>query len=95
MKKIMVDSNELKERLQTLRDKLENATGVSPLERDFLTSLIAEIIAMSGAEEPSEDDTERGFRELLEQKSTVYEVDHPEISYLVRQVLDMLAKMGI
>jgi hypothetical protein len=35
------------------------------------------------------------FREQLEQKRSAYEVDHPEIAYLVRQVLDILAKMGI
>ena len=90
----MVDHDDLKDRLQLLRVRLENASGVSPRERNLWTSLIAEIIAISESKESS-DKARLGFRELWEQKSSAYEVDHPEMAYMVRQVLDMLAKMGI
>ena len=43
----MVDHDDLKDRLQLIRVMLENASCVSPRERDFWTSLIAEIIAIS------------------------------------------------
>jgi hypothetical protein len=54
-----------------------------------------EIIAISEAKKPANNSAHRSLRELWEQKSSAYEVDHPEIAYMVRQVLDMLAKMGI
>mgnify|MGYP000075795580 CR=1 FL=1 len=91
----MVDNDELKERLLILRDRLENASGVSPSDRDLWTSLMAEIIAISENKQLSNNSAQLGFRELWKQKSSAYEVDHPEIAYTVRQVLDMLAKMGI
>lgn len=91
----MVDSDDLKARLRILRARLENATGVSPSERDLWTSLMKEIIAISEAKKPANNSAHRSLRELWEQKSSAYEVDHPEIAYTVRQVLDMLAKMGI
>ncbi|MDA8787198.1 DUF4404 family protein [Porticoccaceae bacterium] len=91
----MVDNDELKERLLILRDRLENASGVSPSDRDLWTSLMAEIIAISENKQLSNNSAQLGFRELWTQKSSAYEVDHPEIAYTVRQVLDMLAKMGI
>ena len=91
----MVDNDELKERLLILRDRLENASGVSPSDRDLWTSLMAEIIAISENKQLSNNSAQLGFRELWKQKSSAYEVDHPEIAYMVRQVLDMLAKMGI
>ena len=50
----MVDHDDLKDRLQLLRVRLENASCVSPRERDLWTSLIAEIIAISESKESSD-----------------------------------------
>lgn len=91
----MVDTDELKERLRTLRARLESASGVSPAERDLLTSLMTEIVAIAEDKACSNHGSELGLRKLWEQKSSAYEADHPEIAFVVRQVLDMLAKMGI
>ena len=60
----MVDNDELKERLLILRDRLENASGVSPSDRDLWTSLMAEIIAISENKQLSNNSAQLGFREL-------------------------------
>jgi hypothetical protein len=91
----MADTNELKERLCSLKNRLENATEVSPADRDLWTSLMNDIIALHEQKKLSTQAAPSTFRELWKQKSYAYEVDHPEIAYLVRQVLDILAKMGI
>ena len=54
-----------------------------------------DIIALHEQKKLSTQAAPSTFRELWKQKSYAYEVDHPEIAYLVRQVLDILAKMGI
>ena len=43
----------------------------------------------------SGDEIEPGFKQTLEKKGADYEIDHPKFAFAVRQVLDMLAKMGI
>lgn len=96
----MEDSSELKEKLEALRDRLQKASTVSPSERDLWSTLIHEIVKINeaGQSVPHQlgpGQLQSSFREQLEQKRSAYEVDHPEIAYLVRQVLDILAKMGI
>ena len=91
----MADTDALKERLCSLKNRLENATEVSPADRDLWTSLMNDIIALHEQKKLSTQAAPSTFRELWKQKSCAYEVDHPEIAYLVRQVLDILAKMGI
>jgi hypothetical protein len=56
---------------------------------------MTEIVAVAEDKACSNHGSELGLRKLWEQKSSAYEADHPEIAFVVRQVLDMLAKMGI
>ena len=101
----MEDNSELKEKLEALRDRLQKASTVSPSGRDLWSTLINEMVKLneagqsgthqSGTHQLEQGQLQSSFREQLEQKRSAYEVDHPEIAYLVRQVLDILAKMGI
>lgn len=43
----------------------------------------------------SGDEIEPSFKQTLEKKGAAYEIDHPKVAFAVRQVLDILAKMGI
>ena len=52
---------------------------------------MTDIVNLSNAE----GEIEQSFRPSLEEKAAAYEVDHPKVAFAVRQVLDMLAKMGI
>jgi hypothetical protein len=36
-----------------------------------------------------------GLRDTLEQKSLEYEAQHPKLAFILRQILDILARMGI
>ena len=37
----------------------------------------------------------QGLREVLEEKSSVWEVKHPKLAFTMRQILDILSRMGI
>jgi len=43
----------------------------------------------------SETADEQGFRDMLEQKSLAYEAQHPKLAFTLRQILDILSRMGI
>ena len=87
----MINNDELKIKLEALRKELQKASQVTPAERDLWTNLMTDIVNLSS----SGDEIEPGFKQTLEKKDADYEIDHPKVAFAVRQVLDMLAKMGI
>ena len=87
----MINNDELKIKLEVLRKELQTASQVTPAERDLWTNLMTDIVNLSS----SGDEIEPGFKQTLEKKGADYEIDHPKVAFAVRQVLDMLAKMGI
>jgi hypothetical protein len=91
----MQSNDELRSKLQELRQRLQVASSVSAAERDRFSSLITDVIAEFESDQEQAVEGKRSFVALLEEKSSSYEIDHPEIAYLVRQVLDILTKMGI
>ena len=91
----MVDNRELTAALQLLRERLQKASTISSAERDLLSSLITDMTQRDSSDDRQEDRSDQSFRELLQSKASSYEVDHPELAYLMRQVLDILTKMGI
>jgi hypothetical protein len=91
----MQSNDELRSKLQELRQRLQVASSVSAAERDRFSSLITDVIADFESDQEQAVEGKRSFVALLEEKSSSYEIDHPEIAYLVRQVLDILTKMGI
>ena len=46
-------------------------------------------------ETATETINEPGLRDTLEQKSLEYEAQHPKLAFTLRQILDILARMGI
>jgi hypothetical protein len=91
----MVDNRELTAALQLLRERLQKASTISSAERDLLSSLITDMTQRDDSDDRQEHRSDQSFRELLQSKASSYEVDHPELAYLMRQVLDILTKMGI
>ncbi len=91
----MVDNRELTAALELLRDRLQKATQISSAEKDLLSSLITDMTQGAESDAVSEGSSKQSFRELMQSKASSYEVDHPELAYLMRQVLDILTKMGI
>ena len=90
------DHNELKIRLQELHDYLVNASHISAADRDMLSTMVVGILRLADDQKltPATADDDN-LRELLEQKSFVYEAEHPQLAFALHQVLDILSRMGI
>lgn len=91
----MHSQDELKSKLLELRERLQAANSVSTAEKDRFSSLITGVITEFESDQEETGQGKRSFVALLEEKSSNYEIDHPEIAYLARQALDILTKMGI
>jgi hypothetical protein len=87
------DRSELKSRLQELHNQLESATKIHPEEKDLLSNMIVGILRLD--EQSSNPEIESDWTDLLEEKSLVYEAQYPKVAFTLRQILDILSRMGI
>ena len=87
------DRSELKSRLQELHNQLESATKIHPEEKDLLSNMIVGILRLE--EQSSNTEIESDWTDLLEERSLVYEAQYPKVAFTLRQILDILSRMGI
>lgn len=94
-----MSNEELKARLEDLHQELEKAHTLSLDERDKFGSLMSDMVLIAqgkgvGKEHdvPNHNET---LREKLEHKASDFDVDHPRLAGVLRQIVDALNKMGI
>lgn len=87
-------NEELRDQLTQLHDELEKAKNISREERDVFGNLMSDMVKIAqGSEMPEE--RHLTLREKLEQKESEFEIDHPRLAAVIRQILDALNRMGI
>jgi hypothetical protein len=85
------DREELRIRLEGLHADLQSASEITTSEREVLSNMVVGVLGLDeerGAEE-------HRLREILEEKSSAYEAQYPKLAFAMRQVLDILTRMGI
>jgi hypothetical protein len=92
--------NELKIRLEELHNQLVKSSQVSAVDKDMLGKMVVGILQLEDVQRDSfeavaETASEQGLRDTLEQKSLEYEAQHPKLAFTLRQILDILSRMGI
>jgi|TARA_B110000259_G_scaffold146404_1_gene165032 hypothetical protein len=92
--------NELKIRLEELHNQLVKSSQVSAADKDMLGKMVVGILQLEDVQRDSfeavaETANEQGLRDTLEQKSLEYEAQHPKLAFTLRQILDILSRMGI
>ena len=88
--------NELKIRLEELQSQLLKSSHISAADKDLLGKMVMGILQLEDVQQPdAEIASEQGLRDTLEQKSLEYEAQHPKLAFTLRQILDVLARMGI
>lgn len=87
----VADREELKLRLEGLHRDLQHASEITASEREVLSNMVVGVLGLDEQEEPPG----QGLREVLEEKSSVWEVKHPKLAFTMRQILDILSRMGI
>ena len=90
--------SELKARLEELHDQLVKSSQISPADRDLLGRMVVGVLQLEDDEQEIAETTtlnQQSLREALEQKSLQYEAQHPKLAFTLRQILDILTRMGI
>ncbi|UVW34900.1 DUF4404 family protein [SAR92 clade bacterium H455] len=97
--------NELKTRLEELHNQLIKSSHISAADRDMLGKMVVGVLQLEDvrSKQVQQDAPEaagdtigdQGLRDTLEQKSLEYEAQHPKLAFTLRQILDILARMGI
>lgn len=88
-----MESNELREQLIELHRELEAATHKDPKE-DALSHVMTDIVRIASGEDINEDDSEN-LRERIEHQASDFEIRHPRAAGILREVTEILAKLGI
>lgn len=88
--------NQLKIRLEELHNQLVKSSHISAADRDLMGKMVMGILQLEDVQQPyAEAVDEQGLRDTLEQKSLEYEAQHPKLAFTLRQILDILTRMGI
>ena len=88
--------NQLKIRLEELHNQLVKSSHISAADKDLLGKMVMGILQLEDVQQPdTEAVDEQGLRDTLEQKSLEYEAQHPKLAFTLRQILDILTRMGI
>lgn len=89
----MTDDN-LREELQSLHDQLETAIHKEPLDKDILGSVMNSIVKIAQGDTVRDEDGEH-LKEQLEEQAADFEARHPRLAATLRDVMDVLSKLGI
>lgn len=87
----VADREELKLRLENLHADLQTASEITTSEREVLSNMVVGVLRLDEQREPEE----HRLREILEEKSSAYEAEYPKLAFTMRQILDILSRMGI
>lgn len=87
---------ELRKRLQTLHEELENTDAVDDDARQLLVDLIADIQSLIDRSSEADSAHSPGsLSERLEAATREWETSHPNLAAAVGRVMDTLSNMGI
>lgn len=83
-------SEPLKDKLQALHSALQQVNNLDNDTRQLLQTLNDDIARVTAGNPPPENLTER-----IEQQTVQFEGEHPQMSAILRDIIDVLGKMGI
>jgi len=89
-----MDKQELRKELMALHERMEAAIHQDPLEREKLTQLMTDIVKISQGESLDEIDSET-LRDQIEDQAVDFETKHPRLAGVMRDIMDILARLGI
>ncbi len=88
-----MEKNQLRDQLNDLHKELETATRRDRQAEDLLTNVMTDIGRVAAGEQLEPDEGEN-LRQRLEKKASDFEVRHPKLAGVMRDVSDILAKLG-
>ena len=88
-----MDNQQLRAELKELHDRIEASMHRDPLDRDALSHIMTDLVLLA---EGKEDDISMSdsLKAQIEEKATDFESRHPKTAAIMREVADVLARLG-
>ena len=84
---------DLRAELKQLHDQIEASMHKEPLDRDILSHIMTDLVRVARGEKLYGQETE-SLKDQLEEKATDFESRHPKIAGILREVMEVLSKLG-
>jgi hypothetical protein len=86
--------DDLRQELKNLHDEIEHAIHKEPLDKDMFGKIMERIVRIA-QDEPVEEEEGEDLKAQLEERAADFEVRHPKVAGVLRDVMDVLSKLGI
>ncbi|MGD9660115.1 MAG: DUF4404 family protein [Porticoccaceae bacterium] len=87
-------NQDLRNELQNLHQQIETAIHKEALDKDVLSHVMTDIVRISQGDDLHADESE-SLKEQLEDQVADFEAVHPRLAATLRDIMDVLAKLGI
>ena len=84
---------DLRAELKTLHDHIEAAMHKEPADRDLLSHIMTDLVRVAEGEELHEEESET-LKAQLEEKAADFESRHPRTAGVLREVMEVLSRLG-
>ena len=89
-----MSTKDIKTTIRNLHESLEGSGPIDPETRELLAQLDTDLHRLLAAKEEVENE-ESGFQERLESLAADFDSQHPQLSAILRELGDALARVGI
>ncbi|MCK9505471.1 MAG: DUF4404 family protein [Porticoccaceae bacterium] len=87
-------NQDLRSELQSLHQQIETAIHKESLDKDVLSHVMTDIVRISQGDDLQAAESET-LKEQLEDQVADFEAGHPRLAATLRDIMDVLAKLGI
>ena len=84
---------DLRSELKELHDQLEASLRKAPEDRDILSHIMTDLVRVAEGEKLYGDEPET-LKEHLEEKAADFESRHPKAAAILRDVMEVLSRLG-
>jgi len=88
-----MNDQDLRSELKVLHDRIEASLHKDPQDKDALSHIMTDLVRLAEGENFHEEETET-LKEQIDEKATDFEARHPKVAGVMREVMDVLAKLG-
>lgn len=89
-----MDKQQLRDELKALHAQIQSALHKEPLDKDVFGHVMTDLVRVSQGESLGEGEGEN-LKGQIEDRAADFEARHPRIAGILRDIMDVLAKLGI
>ncbi len=88
-----MNDRDLRAELKELHDRIEASMHKEPLDRDALSHIMTDLVLLAEGKDDEIAEADQ-LKEQLEEKATDFESRHPKTAGVLREIADVLARLG-